>query len=263
MAGPLAADASEEEKTEHAKRLETLKRFNTPADAARKIREQEKFIHAGQHKKPLAKNATPEQIAAWRTENGIPDAPDKYDHGLKLDELAPMSAKFITVMTAKAHAANASSEAVKAIASAIPEFEQAMAAEVEARNSTAKSEGIETLRAEWGAEYKPNVDGVMSWINSLDSAVSEALINSRDADGVQLLNNPNVMRAFARHSRELGYVGATVVPSGGDLSKGIDDELDSLKKEMGKDIEAWRKNSKGQARYMELMESKQRMSARK
>ncbi len=260
MAGELAADASDDDKVEHEKRLATLKRFNSPADAAKKIREQEKYIASGAHKKPLAKNATPEQVAAWRTENGIPDAPDKYDHGLKTEDLAPMSVKFLDLMTAKAHAANASPEAVKAIASALPEFQAAAAAEVEAMNATAKAEAIETLRAEWGPDYKPNMDGISSFLNSQDSAAKEALLNAR-VDGVQLLNIPAFTRMLAGHVRELGFVGATVVPSGGDLGATIGDEIDNLKKQMG--TPEWEKNTKGQARYMQLVESQNRMNSRK
>jgi hypothetical protein len=260
MAGELAADASDEDKVEHEKRLATLKRFNSPTEAAKKIREQEKYIASGAHKKPLAKNATPEQIAAWRTENGIPDAPDKYDLGLKTEDLAPMSTKFIALMTAKAHAAHASPETVKAIASAIPEFEAAAAAEVEAANTTAKAETIELLRGEWGPDYKANMDGINSFLNSQDSAAKDAILNAR-IDGVQLLNIPAVTRMLAAHARELGYVGATVVPSGGDLGATIAEEIDNLKKQMG--TPEWEKNAKGQARYMQLVESQKRMEARK
>jgi hypothetical protein len=237
-----------------------LKRFNSPAEAAKKIREQEKYIASGAHKKPLAKNATPEQIAAWRAENGIPESPDKYDLGVKPDALTPLGSKFLGLLASKAHAANATPEAVKAIASAIPEFEAAAAAEVEQTNATAKAEAIEELRAEWGPDYKSNMDGMLSMLNSFDSRASEALINAR-VDGVQILNIPAVARALAAHARELGYVGATVVQSGGDLGATISEEIDNLKKQMG--TPEWEKNTKGQKRYMELVESQNRMNARK
>lgn len=260
MAGTLADDASDEDKADHAKLLARLKRFNTPADAAKALRQQDKLISSGQLKKPLAANAKPEDIAAWRKENGIPETADKYDLGLKTEELVPMSAKFVSLMTAKAHAANAHPDVVKAIASAIPEFEASMAAEVEALNSTAKSESIETLRGEWGPDYKSNIDGIDSLLNNQDSAAKDAILNAR-IDGVQLLNIPAVVRMLASHARELGYVGGTVVPSGGDLGASIETELAELKAQMG--TPDWEKNTKGQARFIKLTEAKLRMDSKK
>lgn len=265
MAGSLAETASEEEKAEHTKLLKRLERFNTPADAARALREQDKLIASGAHKKPLAKNATPEQIAKWREENGIPDAPDKYDLGVKTEELAPMSAKFLSLMAQQAHAANASPDVVKAIAAAVPQFEQAMAQEVEVKNEEAKRETIEELRSEWGPDYRANMDGLLSWLNSRDSAASEALINAR-VDGVQLLNIPAVTRALAAHARELGFVGATVVPSGGDLGKSIEDEIATIEKSMfnenGTKNPAYWNSDKQIERYSQLLETKKRRESK-
>lgn len=260
MAGTLADDASDEDKADHTKLLARLKRFNTPADAAKALRQQDKLISSGQLKKALPANAKPEEIAAWRKENGIPETADKYDTGLKGDELLPMGQKLLSLITEKAHAANVPPEAVKAMASALPAFQQLMAEEGEKVNSTAKAEAIETLRADWGPDYKSNMDGMLSMLNSFPSAASEALINAR-VDGVQILNIPDVARALAGHARELGYVGATVVPSGGDIGATIETELADLKKQMG--TPEWEKNTKGQARYMQLVEAQNRINSRK
>lgn len=260
MAGTLAETASEEDKAEHGKLLKRLQRFNTPADAAKALREQDKLISSGQLKRALPKDAKPEQVAEWRKENGIPEAADKYEHGLKLDELAPLSAKAVEMMTARAHAANASPEVVKAMVSAIPEIQALAAEQVESANAAAKAETIEELRSEWGPDYKSNMDGINSFLNNQDSAAKEAIINAR-IDGVQLLNIPAVTRMLGGLSRELGFVGATVVPSGGDLGRGIEDEIADLKKQMG--TPEWEKNTKGQARFVQLTEAKMRMDDRK
>lgn len=265
MAGPLAENATPEEKTAHDKLLKRLQRLTTPAEVAKALREQDKLISSGQFKKPLGANATPEQIAAWRAENGIPESADKYDLGLKTEELTPMSVKFVDLMKAKAHAANASPEAVKAIASAIPEFEAAAAAEVETKNNAAKAETIETLRAEWGPDYKSNMDGIMSWVNAQDSSAAEALINAR-VDGVQILNIPAVTRMLAGYARELGYVGATVVPTGGDLGKSIEDEIAAIEKSMfnadnTKNPAYWN-SDKAITRYSQLLEARERRNSK-
>lgn len=262
MAGTLADAATEEEKAEHGKLLTRLKRFNTPADAAKALREADKLISSGTLKKQLPKNATPEQVAEYRKDNGIPEAPDKYDLGVPKDlALSDLDTEMLTDWAAKAHAVNASPEVVKAGTAAYIEMRARVAAQMEERNTTAKSDTTESLRAEWGPDYKTNVDGVNSLLKNSPATAVQDLLAARTEDGVQLLNNPEVMRWLAGHARELGFVGATVVPNGGDLGKGIDGELDDLKKQMG--TAEWEKNAKGQARFIQLTEAKNRMAARK
>lgn len=261
MAGALPETATPEEKTEHGKLINRLKRLNSPSDLAKAIREQDKLISSGQLKKALPKDAKPEQVAEWRKENGIPEAPDKYDLGVPKDiELNELDNQMLAGWAAKAHATNATPEQVKAGVAAYFETRAAIAAQMEESNTAAKSETTEALRAEWGPDYKSNVDGVLSWMNSQDSAATEALLSARTADGVQLLNRPEVMRMLAAHARELGYVGATVVPNGADLGASIDTELADLRSQMG--TPAWEKNAKGQARFLQLTEAKNRIGAR-
>jgi hypothetical protein len=262
MAGPLADDATPDQKAEHEKLLGRLKRLNSPGDAAKALREQDKLISSGQLKRALPKDAKPDQVAAWRTENGIPETPDKYDLGVPADiELNPYDKKMLAGVAAKMHAANASPEVVKAGVAAYFETRAAVAAAMEEANATAKSVTVETLRSEWGGDYKTNLDGVNSMLKNSDSQAVAGILAARTPDGVQLLNNPEVMRWLAGHARELGYVGATVVPAGGDLGKTIDDELTGIKALMGDpDSTYWKGPAaeKTQARYRELLDAQAR-----
>jgi hypothetical protein len=263
MAGDLPETATADEKAEHAKLLTRLKRLNSPGDVAKAIREQDKLISSGTLKRALPKDAKPEDVAKWREENGIPAAPDKYDLGVPKDiELNELDNKMLAGFATRAHASNMTPDQVKAVTASFFETRLAVAEQMQAANETAKEATSEQLREEWGPDYKSNVDGVTSWLKSQESAVFDAFVNARTADGVQLLNHPEVMRALAKHSRELGYVGATVVPAGGDLGKTIDDEIASIEKTMfdehGQKSKAYWNSDKAQARYSELLEAKAR-----
>lgn len=261
MAGVLPDDATEDQKADHTKLLKRLQRFNTPADAAKALREQDKLISSGQLKRALTKDAKPEQIAEWRKENGIPESADKYDLGVPADiELSEFDNKMLTGFAARAHAANMTPEQAKAATAAFFETREAIAESVQKADAEALAETTETLRAEWGADFRANFDGINSWLINQDSQAVEALKSARLANGVSLLNNVEVRRMLAAHARELGYVGSTVVPSGGDLGASIETELADLKKQMG--TADWEKNSKGQARYMQLVEAQSRMNKR-
>lgn len=263
MAGALPDGATEEQKTEHTKLLARLKRLNTPADVAKAIREQDKLISSGQLKKALPKDATPEQIAEFRKSNGIPETPDKYaiepPAGVELNDL---DKEMLAGVTAKMHAENATPAQVKAGVSAYFEVRQKIAEQMQEANATAKRDGIEELRAEWGQDYLTNTQGLGSMLNQLDSEARAAIENARTADGIQLLNIPSVVRALAGHARELGYVGATVVPAGGDLGKTMDDEIAAIEKSMfndnGTKNPAYWSSQKQQDRYSQLLEAKAR-----
>jgi hypothetical protein len=262
MAGKLADTATPDEKVEHDKLIKRLSRLNSPADVAKAVREADKLISSGTLKKALGKNATEAEIAAYRKDHGIPEAPEKYDLGVPPNTaLSDLDTEMLSDWAKKAHAANAAPEVVKAGTAAYLEMRERVAEQIAERNAAAKSAVTEELRAEWGADYKSNVDGVASLLKNSPSAAVNDLLSAVTADGVQLLNNPDVMRWLAGHARELGYVGATVVPAGGDIGKGIDSEIDDLKKQMG--TPEWEKNSKGQARFVQLIEAQKRMNARK
>lgn len=262
MAGILPETASQEEKNEHEKLLTRLKRFNTPADAAKALREHDKLLSSGQLKKGLPKNATEAQIAEWRKDNGVPETPDKYDLGLPKDaDLNDNDVNMLAEWAAQAHAANATPEMVKAGAGAYLKMRQAVVAQMQEANSAAKKATEDELRAEWGQDYRTNVDGLGSLLTHMGSEAMAALVGARTEDGVQLLNNPAVSRALAGHARTLGFVGATVVPAGGDIGKGIDDELASLPKaylENGEKNPAYWGSDRVQARKAELLEAKGR-----
>lgn len=259
MAGTLSETATDEEKAEHDKLLKRLKRFNSPADAAKTIREQDKLIPT--LKKPLGKNATPEQIAEWRKDNGIPEAPEKYELGLPEGTVVGDNDKPIIDAALKAmHGANAQPEVVKAGVNAFFKAREEMVQAAQVRNAEAKRGVEDALRAEWGQDYRNNVAGVDSLLSNADSSVVEAIMSSRMPDGVQLLNKPEVIKWLAGHARELGFVGGTVVTNGGDVAKSVEDELTALNQEMAKDADAWAKNAKGQKRWMELHEAKDRLS---
>src|SRR5437899_6272156 len=61
------------------KLLARLQRYGSVKDVANALVAAQNRISSGELKSALKANATPEEAAAWRLENGIPETPDKYD----------------------------------------------------------------------------------------------------------------------------------------------------------------------------------------
>ena len=131
--------------------LAMLERLGSPGDLVKKVLEQEKLIRSGQHKQALPKDATDEQKAAWRKDNGVPETPDKYDIALPDGLVIGENDKPIVDNILKAaHGVNLTNDQTKAVLAAYyaqeKEFLQNRSAEI----STNKTQQDDELHKEWG-----------------------------------------------------------------------------------------------------------------
>lgn len=142
--------------------LNQFKRYKSADDAIiAGIMAQEK-LRSGDHRK-LAEEATPEEAAAWRKENNIPEAADKYDipaipgHSWK-DADAPV----LDTFKATAHASDLTQAQVNNLTKWWVDQQQSSEAEYDSRLKKLDREDKEAchdaLRTEFGiAEFKPSM----------------------------------------------------------------------------------------------------------
>lgn len=214
----------------------------------------------------LPENPTDEELAAYRAEHGIPEAPDGYYEkladGLVVgDEDKP----FVDMFMKEMFGAHARPEVVNAALDAYYGIvEEQSAKEAEAANAL-KDASIEDLRSEWGAEYKRNLNVMHGYLETLPETVADAFRHGRDANGLPLGYNADVIRWLTSQALEANPV-ATVVPgAGANQASAIAEELAALKSEMGDRGSAYWKGplaEKKQARYLELVNAEQRLKAR-
>lgn len=262
--GTLPDDASPEQKEEHDKLTKLVKRFNTLPDAVKALREAQRKISSGELKAPLPKNATPEQVAEWRRENGIPEKPEDYKIELPKgavlgDADKPIVDGFVKAMHEKNTPPDVVNAAVAWYVQSQEERLQAMAESDKAYRAAME----DTLREEWGSDFRANKDGVEAMVGQWPEEVRKALLTARTGEGF-LIEHPGVMRALADQARQLGFVGATVVPKGGDLGASVDQEIAAIEKSMfnedGTKNSAYWKSDKAQARYAQLLETRGRLA---
>lgn len=228
IVGKLPDGAGPDAVKDHEARLKLAQRFNSEADILRELRKVQVKFSSGQVKTKKPDAATPEQLVAWRAENGIPETPDKYD--LKLDAGMVVSAEdkalLAPILTAM-HAADAPPEAVSAGVKAYFSMREEEIAAMVAENDRVSKETKVQLTEEWGArDFQSNTDGISLMLEQAGKEVVEALENATGLDGVKILNNPSVMRWLAKNAREGGYVGAT--PTNGDFGAAAQGERERL-----------------------------------
>lgn len=245
------------------KELKRLSRFASEADVWKAYRELEKKKSSGELKTPFPEKGTAEEIALWRKENGIPEAPDKYDltfeNGLVIgEEDKPIIDKFVSAM----HEKNATPEQVKA---ALSTYYAALAEQKQAQaeaDVSFKDTSLEELREEWGGDFKKNVNAVAGLLESAPDSVKEIFDAARTADGKIVGNHPDVVRWLAQMAFEINPA-ATVMPGSiNNPSSAIADEIASIEKMIANRDDSYWKDPKKQQRYQELLSAREKIGAK-
>lgn len=249
---------------EDDKVLKRLDRFGSPKDIVSSYLELEKKLSERPGKPTLPQNATPEQLAEYRKEIGVPESADKYDltlpKGLVIGETEkPLVDNYLKY----AHDNNLPNDVVKANLNWYLPLQQEMeVAQAEADKDYQVSQD-EALRKEWGADFKANINIVSGVLSMTTEDVADQLMLGRTADGKVIGDDPRMLKLLVALGREANPVHTTPPGSGNFAGLNIQDEIKALVKMSGdKNSEYWSKD-KGeqmQQRLRDLNASQERMA---
>lgn len=249
--------------------LKTLSRMASPTDLFKKARSLEQKLSSGEYKRNLPDNATEEQKAEWRKEQGIPEKPEAYldkialPNGMVLGEAdKPIAASFAKMAHEKNWTPNQYNDA---LAWYYQNLDEQRAVQAEA-DDVFRTESLTALKDEFGANFKREINLVDSFVGKhFPKEVAENLLIARTPDGRLLGDNPVFVKALAALAREMNPLG-TLLPAGtGDPGKAAAERLTELKGLMAKSgSEYWTgpKAEQLQEEYRKLIEGQQKMQAR-
>lgn len=260
---PAAGDWPDDWRDKYAKgdekKLKRLQRYGSPAAALDALFNAQQKIAQGV-REPLAADATPEEVAAWRQENGVPAEPSGYKmpDGLVLSENdKPLVDEFLKV----AHDRNWKDEDVQAAVGWFMERHAAQADAMSARDAENRMKADEALRAEFGPQYKQEAKLAFQLLAQAPEGLGDAIMGGRLADGRLIGDSPEVIRWLNGLARELNPV-ATVVPgSGSNAMQALETELAGIQKMMsdrGSDYWKGPKSASLQKRALELINAQQK-----
>lgn len=247
------------------KELARLQRLgSSPADVYKAYRALEAKLSSGQLKsaKP-AEGATPEEVTAWRKENGIPDSADGYvpelGNGVVLGEAdKPLLDGF------KAAALNANmtpaqfNETLKWYYAEIDNFR----AQQEATDSSYHAKAEDTLRKEWGNDYRPNINAINNITALAPEGVAERFLGGRTADGKKIGDDPGIIKWLAAIAKEFNPAAAYIPVGTAAPGKAIGDRIGEIEGMMrDRNSDYWR-NDAIQAEYRDLIDARERYQGR-
>lgn len=240
-----------------------LERMSSPSDVMKAYRELVKKQGSGQLINKLPDNPTPEQLAEFRKANGIPETPDKYDltlsDGLVIGEAdKPLVDGFVKQM----HDMNASPQMVKNALQFYFAEQTKQIEQVATQDSENRVKATQALQAEWGGEFKQNVDMAKNLlVGQFGADTAGALFFARMPDGTIFGNNPSVLKGLVALAKEVNPA-ATLVPAGGNQVAAIGDEISKYETMLRDNPQEYYRDSKHQERFAQLMSARDALKAR-
>lgn len=237
------------------KALKRLQRLQSPADIFKSYRALEQKLSSGEVKASLPEGATDDQVAEWRKDNGIPEAPEGYlekmPGGVVIgEEDKPIVEDFLKSM----HAKNASPEHVgEAIAWYQREREQRIAALAEEDASYAQSSEDE-LRGEWGNEYRLNENRISALLDTAPEGLADALKGGRLGDGSPLFANPDMKRWLVSLATQVNPAGTLMPGMASNKVETLQTRKAEIETMMRTNRRSYERNADVQAEYREILD---------
>jgi len=173
--------------------------------------------------KPPPDTATPEQVAAWRDEHGLPESAAAYVDGLELGDGTVMGEAEKALLASFAEQATKGHWTTAQYNQAVGwyfDLQDRMAAQRDHADGTFKHEAAADLMREWGHDYAVNRNAIAQFFDrSFPADFKDALLTARLPDGRVLANHPTFNRAILEVAKTINP-SSTMLPnaSGGGLS---------------------------------------------
>ena len=252
-----------------------LERYDSPSAVAKGFRELRGKMDAGELKappRPLADNAKPEEVAAWRKENGLPENAAALVTGLKLPEGVVPGKQDQPLLNSFAELgvkANWNQETFNQAVDWYYQMSDQLSAQREEADGAFFRDSMTALQEEWGPkEFKANQNAVAAFVAMFPEDIRDQLLLARTPDGQILGDHPAFNRAALMMAKELNPA-ATILPNvgGGSLQAAeariAEIETKHMRATQGSaDWNAYWRSEQMQAEYRELVGARDKMKSR-
>lgn len=240
-----------------------LARYQSPADVAKALLAAQQKIRSGEYKRAMPASDNPEELKAWREEQGIPDSPEGYElphvEGVDLANLDPDTKANLDILRTGLHTANLNKDQAATVSRALLDLASRQT-EALAEADAQRMDAIEdSLRAEWGTEYRRNLNMNAALLTQHFGDEMESVLKARMADGTRLADHPG----FNKFLNAMARANGTDVMFDGDVKGGtsIDTRLEQIRQVMATNINEY--YAKGlDKEYAQLLEKKEARGGR-
>jgi hypothetical protein len=216
--------------------------------------------------KPFPDKGTDADKQAWRTAYGVPDKAEAY-----IEKMAPPTGVVfgdadkpgLERLAGFAEKSNWSQDQYNAVLAAYHHELQAVTNAREEADAQFKQQAEDTLRSDWGSDFRPNINAIQNMLTGAPEGVRERLMGGRTADGTMVGNDPTVLKWLASIAREL-HPASTILPSGASVSQFQSRlaELEAMVKDANSEYYTGANSNALRKEYLEHLEKQEKMQAR-
>lgn len=245
------------------KYLSQLSRYPSFDKFAGAFFEQRELISKGQHKQGLPEKPTPEQIAEYREQNGIPSSPTDYkvltgDAGGLV--LAEDDLRIMKGVAEVAHKHNITEIQLAELTNSMLAGRVAEQEAIMAQHGIDQQTCTRQIKDAWGSDHQTNLNVIRGLASTLPDSIRDNFLSAQLADGKMLFNSPEFMVWMADVARQLNP-SATVVPNSSNPSQAISDEVKRIEETMRNDPDTYYRDQDMQTRYRQLIDTQDKMRA--
>ena len=242
------------------KMLKQLHRFASPDAAIDSWFAMNNRMSSGELRSALPKDAKPDEITKWRSENGIPEEFKGYEVDLK-GGLVPGEddKEIVDTFLEAAHNGNYTPAQVNTALDWYYDNQERQTQIRHEDDESLRQEVEDKLRVEWGTDFRVNKAKIEAYLDGAPAGVKDSFFGARLSDGSPLASNMDILRFFVDQARQLNPT-VTIVPGeGAEQVQNITDEMKTLMAASAapKGTKEWESYWKGggAARYQKLVEA--------
>lgn len=268
----MAMELSAGDDKAYKREMKRLERMAKPTSVYGMYRDLEgKFTSGGLVKVP-GKDAKPEDVAEFHKALGVPEKPEDYFKHVKLESgavIGEADKPIVEEFAAAVHKSGATPEMMNAALNWYYKQQENQAAAMDEADDAFRNEALRELKEEYGPAFKRKTNAIASVFAlaeggtdvSNEKALYARLMGGRTADGKIIGNDPAMVRFLVALAHEINP-SAMVVEDGPGKGVNIDAEIASIEQRMRNDRRNYFKDQAAQARYLELIETRNKIRAK-
>jgi hypothetical protein len=246
-----------------AEAQKALQRFTDPKAFYKSYSEAQAKIRSGELAKPLAKEATAEQIAEWRKANGVPEKVEEYFAKLPNGRvLGKEDQPLFNEVAERLHKQNVPTAVMHDLVDWYYSSQESQAAAERQLDDADRQKAITALRNEWGPDYKANMNILDSWLDGLGPDLKKSFQNAILGDGSRLMNNVGAVKWLVDLARNMNPT-AGLIPGGDGGMKSVESEIARIENVMRTNRSAYNKDAGMQEQLRKLYEAREKLQAQK
>jgi hypothetical protein len=234
--------------------MKRLERYASPAEFGKAHRSLQTKMSSGQVKSVLPPNATAEEVAAYRKENGVPDVPEGY----QVPNAEGIDPSVIGMFRDLAHKQNWTPDQFHASLNFFQQTQNTVAKMRDEQDQQYQLQVEDELRKEYGNDFRRNMNVLGNFRESMPDGLPSRLLAGRMADGTRIGNDPQFVKWMVQTGLDF-YGTGTIVPAGGsDPAKNVNDAIAAIESEWKtpEGYAAYYKDEAKQTRYRDLLEAR-------